>query len=579
MKIKKRKVIAILLTFICLILTNKFWLKFRSVPIDFDIWGNGNYNVEVQLNKKNNDEFKKIKNGFITIDSNQNLQHARIEIARAKYPKRIKLIFHNVENKTPIKISNLNIKDGKINLIPSEKEAFDAIGASIKTKNDQVILYPKDNKIELVYKNKLKINPSVKFEFELFVILTVVSFLFLYKLVDYIADFKTVKNISRLDIIFLTSFFIILFIPMSHIEKEDISTQENRTLAKLNGFIKENGEINYKFGENYNEWYNDRFNLRKEVITVNKKIKQAFEPHLYCTEYACWNKRTNWMYWPSKFTQYNITEDDDTYIYSMEKLKRFAKDNQIDLYIMLAPNKCAIYNQEMNSMLPPTNEPQVTKSILKTLEDKTNINFVYPYDSFKNYKGKELLYYKADHHWTQQGSFIGYSILLNKIKEKYPNITATKESDYNFGYTDNIKGNNSQYKTLGLDNKNVFDTKYKTFIKKDLKTYSAKETVLNKTPSLFKYNFIYNNAPNKQKVMLVGDSFGLNLTMFLSYTFKNVEELFAYTPNGNEYENFNMKRFEKEIKEYKPDILIFCFSESGLNRLNYLYRKDYEKGQ
>ncbi|UKI40870.1 MAG: hypothetical protein L6V95_12240 [Candidatus Melainabacteria bacterium] len=59
--------------------------------------------------------------------------------------------------------------------------------------------------------------------------------------------------------------------------------------------------------------------------------------------------------------------------------------------------------------------------------------------------------------------------------------------------------------------------------------------------------------------MLVGDSFGLNLTMFLSYTFKNVEELFAYTPNGNEYENFNMKRFEKEIKEYKPDILIFCF--------------------
>lgn len=65
MKIKKRKVIAILLTFICLILTNKFWLKFRSVPIDFDIWGNGNYNVEVQFNKKNNDEFKKIKNRIL----------------------------------------------------------------------------------------------------------------------------------------------------------------------------------------------------------------------------------------------------------------------------------------------------------------------------------------------------------------------------------------------------------------------------------------------------------------------------------------------------------------------------------
>ncbi len=79
--------------------------------------------------------------------------------------------------------------------------------------------------------------------------------------------------------------------------------------------------------------------------------------------------------------------------------------------------------------------------------------------------------------------------------------------------------------------------------------------------------------------MLVGDSFGLNLTNFLSYTFKETIELFASTPNGNEYENFNMKRFENEIKKYKPDVLIICLSESGINRLNYLYRKDYEKGQ
>ncbi|UKI40869.1 MAG: hypothetical protein L6V95_12235 [Candidatus Melainabacteria bacterium] len=82
------------------------------------------------------------------------------------------------------------------------------------------------------------------------------------------------------------------------------------------------------------------------------------------------------------------------------------KTIKIDLYIMLAPNKCAIYNQEMNSIsCHQQMSPQVTKSILKTLEDKANINFVYPYDSFKNYKGKELLYLKADHHWTQQRKF------------------------------------------------------------------------------------------------------------------------------------------------------------------------------
>ena len=265
-----------MLTIICLILTNKFWFKFRPIPVDFDILGNGNYNVEVQLNKKNNDEFKKVKNGYITINSNQNFQHARIEIARAKYPKRIKLIFHNVENKTPIKISNLNIKDGKINLIPSQKEAFKAIGASIKTKDALVILYPKDDKIELIYKNKLNINPSIKFEFEIFIIILVVSFLFFWKLVNYISNFKTLKQASRLDIIFLTSFFIILFIPMSHINKNDISIQENRTLAKWNGFLKPNGEINWKFGEDFNNWFNDRFALREKTITIHQKNPTKF---------------------------------------------------------------------------------------------------------------------------------------------------------------------------------------------------------------------------------------------------------------------------------------------------------------
>lgn len=80
-------------------------------------------------------------------------------------------------------------------------------------------------------------------------IITVISFLVLWKIVNYISNFKTIKQASRLDIIFLTLFFIILFIPMSHISKKDISTQENRTLTKWRGLIKPNGEINFEFGK------------------------------------------------------------------------------------------------------------------------------------------------------------------------------------------------------------------------------------------------------------------------------------------------------------------------------------------
>lgn len=566
-----------------MILTNKLWFVFKPLFVNFDFEGNGKYNVEVQLNKKDNNEFKKIKSAnrdFVINDE----ERLNFEIKRAKYPKRIKFIFINEKNQTPFKISNVNIQNGKLKLLSQTQaninkiDDFEVKGANITIQNNKLNVYPKSNKVELTYKNKLNIQPLIKFEFELFVIITVISFLVLWKIVNYISNFKTIKQASRLDIIFLTLFFIILFIPMSHISKKDISTQENRTLTKWSGLIKPNGEINFEFGKNFNEWYNDRFNFREKIISINQKIKQSFEPYIYCTQYACWNKRTNWMYWPSKFKQYDL-DDEATYIYSMKKLKDFSNNNKIDLYVMVVPNKCSLYYTEMNPSLTVTNEPDVAKKLIKTIKNTTNIDIIYPYDSLKNNFDEDLLYYKADHHWTHKGSFISYNLLLREIIKNHPNIKPTQENDYIITYNNYKEGDNSQYKLLKINNEKVFDTKYKMYSHKNSKTIKSKKVILSKNPNIVKFHYIYKNAPNKQKVMVVGDSFGLNLTMFLSYTFKEVEELFASIPNGYEYENFNMQHFESEIKKFKPDILIFCLHESGINHLNYLYRKDYKKGQ
>ncbi len=75
------------------------------------------------------------------------------------------------------------------------------------------------------------------------------------------------------EIVFLLIFFIFLFIPMLHIEKNDISHRENRTLAKLPPIIGKNGRLNYKFPKQFDVWFNDRFNLRKSFIEAyNAKL-------------------------------------------------------------------------------------------------------------------------------------------------------------------------------------------------------------------------------------------------------------------------------------------------------------------
>ena len=54
---KKRTVIAIIITIITIIATNKYWFVIRPMSVNFDIFGHGACNIEVQLNNKDDDEF------------------------------------------------------------------------------------------------------------------------------------------------------------------------------------------------------------------------------------------------------------------------------------------------------------------------------------------------------------------------------------------------------------------------------------------------------------------------------------------------------------------------------------------
>ena len=49
---KKRTVIAIIITIICIIATNKFWLIFKPINVSFNIKGQGTPFIEVCLDKK-----------------------------------------------------------------------------------------------------------------------------------------------------------------------------------------------------------------------------------------------------------------------------------------------------------------------------------------------------------------------------------------------------------------------------------------------------------------------------------------------------------------------------------------------
>lgn len=107
-----------------------------------------------------------------------------------------------------------------------------------------------------------------------FVILVTSYFLFTYKLGKYLSRFKIEEHHSRIDIVFLTVFFILLFVPMLHISDAEKSEQENRMLAKYTPLIDYRGGCNLKYGKNFDAWFSDRFWGRDELVKVYYKIKR-----------------------------------------------------------------------------------------------------------------------------------------------------------------------------------------------------------------------------------------------------------------------------------------------------------------
>jgi hypothetical protein len=64
-----------------------------------------------------------------------------------------------------------------------------------------------------------------------------------------------------------------LLIPMSNINLAEKAENENRNLEKYEPFIKNNWQVNYEYGRDFELWFNDRFNGRDKSVKYYNLLK------------------------------------------------------------------------------------------------------------------------------------------------------------------------------------------------------------------------------------------------------------------------------------------------------------------
>ena len=467
-------------------------------------------------------------------------------------------------------ISEIQLKNKNCKL-----EDFVAKNADLKIKNNTLIIYPKDSYFSVLYNKPLKLRASVRFEFELFVIISVLSFLIAYKLVDYIADFKTIKKHSRIDIVFLAIFFLLLFIPASHIDTET-KVAENRVLAKWQPLFLKDRKINYNFGNDFNNWFNDRFNMRQTIIEINQKCTFFIHSKAVNIKNITFIKENGYIFENIYNAALKEMTNDEIELCSrnLNEFNQYCKKHKIKLYILIPPSSIS-FNKFYN-ITRHIYPPDRTLKLKTFAKQKYNLDIIYPEDILRQAEKNDAIYYKTDHHITDYGNYVLYKHLISIMSQDFPLLKITPIEDFNI-YKRNLvrsgpsrdffKGDSG--KTLRINDKYISETKYTYY------DYKYANVIL-----ITKHNPYYHthyNPSNNYKLMIIGDSFQESLIYFLNTSFQKVERYRANhkpTKYPQRKYNYEIKPFYKIIEKDKPDAILLLRNSGTLEDLLDMYPKE-----
>lgn len=105
---RRRTIIALILTILCAAAANRYWLIFKPFNVCFNVKGQGIAHIEVLLNKKNNNDFKKVKRAGYDIDLSKSSKF-NVTFAHVTSAKRIKIVLNKAFTPPPKPLLYLNL--------------------------------------------------------------------------------------------------------------------------------------------------------------------------------------------------------------------------------------------------------------------------------------------------------------------------------------------------------------------------------------------------------------------------------------------------------------------------------------
>ena len=250
------------------------------------------------------------------------------------------------------------------------------------------------------------------------------------------------------------------------------------------------------------------------------------------------------------------------HIQEMAELKEFAESMDSSFFYVICPDKHGIYHEYLPDYLAGKNHEEhryVNKVIPLLRADKINVMDLY--SILKSNKQAGNLYYRTDTHWNMHGASIGFESIYGGMKAMLPD---KKIKDIAFLSKYSLKiipSSNGDLISIGgfynalLKNDDNYAMTYEpdstivwTIDGKEEVAPVSRGKLINNAKAENPIKMHNQNAANKMKLVVIGDSFFQALSPFFNASFSDIVYIAHTIPIHDQ---------EQVIQKFKPDIVVY----------------------
>jgi len=303
-------------------------------------------------------------------------------------------------------------------------------------------------------------------------------------------------------------------------------------------------------------YVNDRFGLRQQMIIAYswlrlqlgvssvKDVAVGTDRWLFYTADKLLEQHTGVnRYAPAEL---------EHWVASMEAIHAWLEKQGIPFYILIAPDKNTAFPERLPSYPLKAGASRRFDQLAERMA-RSPVPFIDPRAALAEAKARGVeTYFSGDSHWTEHGAFIAYSELMRKIRERFPEVSPLRLSDY-----ERYRGKPMAAdldRLLSLEG--ILPHEVERFRLQDATRQTALPRISMRPGWGWRVEEFTNNLRSAPRILVFGDSFttyvmGPNM---LYATFRDP----VWTHNNGGTLNMDL------VTEFKPDLVVMQIADRYL---------------